>query len=135
LPRAFTGKINLVAAAFLRKQQADVDSWLPAFEELAKKNPAVKFYEIPLISQRNALRRTMINNGMRSGVKSQEARARTITIYTDREKFFSLTSTKEDQITVFIVDDKGKILWRADGVANAKSLKELSNKVSSNLKK
>lgn len=133
LPKAFVGKINLVAVAFAHKQQADVNGWLGTFEELAKKNVAVKFYEIPLISERNALRRTIINNGMRSGIKTPEARAHTITVFTNREKFYALTNTKEDQISVFVLDENGKILWRTDGVANAQNLNNLRQLVAKKL--
>ena len=125
LPQSFSGKINLVAVAFMHKQQSDVNSWLPIFTEMAKQNQQIKFYEVPLLSERNALRRVAINNGMRSGVKDEVARARTITVYTNREKFFALTNMREENITILAVDDAGKILCRVDGPATPEKVKRL----------
>ena len=128
-PQAFAGKINLVAVAFMREQQSDVDSWLPTFLQMAKQNSQIQFYELPIINERNAFSRFTINNGMRRGVKDEMARSRTITVYTNRDKFFSLTDTCEENITILIIDGAGKILSRINGPATPEKIQKLRLKL------
>jgi len=62
------------------------------------------------------LSRTFINEGMRAGIPDQTARERTITLYLDKSKFKSaLEIADENDITLFLVNRNGEILWRANG--------------------
>lgn len=127
LPKAFTGKLNIVIVAFKREQQQDVDGWISGTENMLKKNRNLRFYEIPVIYKMNSFSRSWINNGMRRGISDEAARKRTITVYTDREKFFSLMKMKEDRIYVLLLDENGKILWRSEGKSSEKKIKFLEN--------
>lgn len=118
LPAIFENKLNLVIIAFKRKQQAEVDTWIKAIEPILKENPNLSFYEIPLIYELSAFKRMWVNNGMRFGIPDEVARKRTITVYTNREEFFKITQMQEDKIYALLVDNKGKILWRREGIAN-----------------
>jgi hypothetical protein len=118
LPAAFKNKFNLVIVAFKREQQAEVDTWINAIEPTLKENSNLSFYEIPLIYEISTLGRMWINNGMRFGIPDEVARKRTITVYTNREEFFRITKMQEDKIFALLIDDSGKILWKAEGVAN-----------------
>jgi hypothetical protein len=131
LPESFKGKINIVAIAFKREQQKDVDSWIIGVDEVIKNNPNVNFYEIPLIYELGAFSRMWINNGMRYGIPSEISRKRTITVYTDREKFFQIMKMKKDIVYVLILDDKGKILLRVEGEANDSKITSVKNFISS----
>jgi hypothetical protein len=65
----------------------------------------------------NAVARWFIYQGMRGGITSERARARTITFHLDKEKFRSdLEVTSEDSIQVFLTDKTGKVLWRDTGI-------------------
>lgn len=130
LPAAFNNKSNLVIVAFKREQQAEVDTWIKAVEPILKENSKLSFYEIPLIHELSSFRRMWVNNGMRFGIPSEEARKRTITVYTDRDKFFAITKMKEDQIYALLLNDSGKILWRSEGVADEKKVKALKKMIS-----
>lgn len=118
LPTAFKNKFNLVIVAFKREQQAEVDTWIKAAEPMLKENQNLSFYEIPLIYELSTFSRMWVNNGMRFGIPDKIARKRTITVYTNREEFFKITKMQEDKICALLIDSSGKILWKAEGVAN-----------------
>ena len=127
IPTVFKNKFNLVILAFKREQQAEVDTWIKAIEPIIKENPNLNLYEIPLIYQLSAFGRMWVNNGMRFGISDKAARKRTITVYTDREEFFRITRMQEDKIYALLIDDGGKILWRAEGIANIANLTAVKN--------
>ena len=129
VPTTFAGDLNIVAVAFEREQQKDVNTWIEVAEGMMEENPSLKFYELPVIYEVNGMYRTWINNGMRSGIPSEAARERTITVYTDREKFTSMMDMTTTEISVLLIDDKGKILWRHDGIATKQAVTSLENKI------
>ena len=55
------------------------------------------------------------NNGMRIGIKEDDARNRTITIFTNRDKFFEILDIQGDRIYLLLINEKGKIIWRCEG--------------------
>ena len=58
-----------------------------------------------------------INNGMRGGIPDKEQRARTITLYIDKEQFKkSLGLGSEDQIYAVLIDKSGKVIWNEAGL-------------------
>jgi hypothetical protein len=122
LPQAFSAKLNIVAVAFKREQQSDVDTWIKAVDDITAKNSEINFWEIPLIYELNSFKRAWVNNGMRFGIKDEQARKRTITVYTNRDEFFKIMKMKEDEIYVLLLDNKGKILWQINGVADEKKI-------------
>lgn len=115
LPESFEGKKNLVSIGFEREDQAEIDTWIEFAETLETTNKDLRFYEVPLIYEINPAYRWWINNGMRSGVVGDEARTRTITVYTDREKFLEIMEMNTDRIYTLLLDENGKILWRGEG--------------------
>ena len=115
-PRDFEGELNLVIIPFLQKQQLDVNTWIPAAQELERSYPGLVYYELPTIYKLPALSRTFINEGMRAGIPDQTSRERTITLYLDKETFkAALKITSEDVISLFLIDRQGNILWREEG--------------------
>lgn len=127
IPESFEWKYNIVAVAFKREQQTDVNSWISVADEIIIENNNVGFYEIPLIYEINAPYRFWVNNGMRSGIPDPKARLRTITVYTDRDKFLNLMDMNSDNIYILLIDKSGKIIWNTKGIANAIKIKELRN--------
>jgi len=87
LPKDFAGERNLVVIAFQRQQQKDVDTWLDVKKRFETIDPALRYYELPTLARLNPLARWFIDNGMRGGIPSHEQRARTITLYLDKEPF------------------------------------------------
>ncbi len=122
IPDTFTGKYNLVNLAFEQEQQELVNEWIEVAEEIMQEHDDLRYYEIPVIYEVSAAYRMFINNGMRGGIPSPQARERTITVYTDREKLFTMMDMKQSSIYTFLLDDQGKILWRGEGVPDANQL-------------
>lgn len=105
--------INLIAVAFQREQQADVDTWILKMEPLEKEYPQFAFFEVPTIREMNPFSRWFIYQGMRSGIPSQQARLRTVTLHIDKEPFKrALGISNENQIYLYLTDREGKILWQ-----------------------
>ena len=117
MPSEFEGEVNLLLIAFLQKQQADVDTWLKPLPAIAKAHPNLRYYELPTIKGMNRMVRWFINNGMRGGIPDKEQRARTITLYIDKEQFKkSLGLGSEDQIYAVLIDKSGKVIWNEAGL-------------------
>lgn len=116
LPGQLVGNPSLVIVAFEREQQDIINPWLPHFDELETELPNFHYYELPVINERTASERMFINNGMRMGIPADAARARTITIYTDRERFIDAAGIPSmDTIYLFVLSQNGEILYRTTG--------------------
>jgi hypothetical protein len=116
-PRDFEGKYNLVIIPFQQIQQRDVNTWIPAAQELELRFDDLLYYELPTIYKLPTISRTFINEGMRAGIPDQTARERTITFYLDKDVFKqALDIVSEDSIHLFLVDQEGNILWREIGL-------------------
>lgn len=135
IPDSFAGDLNIVAVAFEREQQADVNTWIAEMDALMGAYEDLRFYEIPVIYEVSAPYRFWINNGMRSGIPSDAARERTITVYTEREPFLETMDMSVDQITVLLLDDSGQIVWRADGALTDEALEGLKKQLDEHAKK
>lgn len=129
LPQAFSNQFNLIVVAFKREQQTQVDTWIKEIEPILRVNPNLNFYEIPLIYELSNFKRFWVNNGMRFGIKNEIARKRTITVYTNRSKFFKITKMDENKIYAILLDKDGKILWQTEGVANDAKIKNLAKEL------
>ena len=125
-PRDFEGEYNLVIVPFQQKQQLDVNTWIPAAQELERTTPGLVYYELPTIYKLPTLSRTFINEGMRAGIPDQTSRERTITLYLDKEKFKgALGVNTEQEISLFLVDRKGELLWRSKGTFSEEKVQDL----------
>ena len=125
-PRDFAGEYNLVIIPFQQKQQLDVNTWIPAAQELERTTPGLVYYELPTIYKLPTLSRTFINEGMRAGIPDQTSRERTVTLYLDKEKFkAALEIQSEEIITLVLVDRQGELLWRGEGTYSEEKLQDL----------
>ena len=102
--------------AFLREQQAEVDSWVPYVKQTIARTPGVDYYELPTIKKMISPMKWMINRGMKGGIDDRAARDRTVTLYIDKAPFKeSLAITDEKSIQLFVVTKAGEVLWRSSG--------------------
>lgn len=116
VPADFKKKFNLILVAFLREQQEIVDTWLPVLERVAASDPDFTYYEFPVLSEMNAFVRWWIYHGMRSGVKAEPARGRTVTFHLDKEKFKRhMQIADEGRVYLFLTDSRGAVLWQSTG--------------------
>lgn len=115
-PENLEKEYNLIAVAFLREQQADVDTWIPRMEALEQQDPQFALFEVPTIREMNAFSRWFIFQGMRSGIPPQQARLRTVTVHIDKEPFKkALGIQTENSIHLYLTDRQGRILWQTEG--------------------
>ena len=116
LPTDLEKPYTLLAVAFLRQQQADVDTWIPNMEKIEDAREDFAFYEIPTIREMGGIRRWFIYRGMRGGIPSERARARTVTLHIDKAPFRKeLGIETEDSIYLFLLDAEGAVVWRTQG--------------------
>lgn len=115
-PADFSGRVNLVFIAFQRWHQDIIDGWVPFVASLSETWPQLNYYEFPTLSRGNFLYRTMLNEGMRAGIPSQDTRARTITLYLDKAAFRqALEIPNEQEVWLYLFDRDGAVLWRMAG--------------------
>lgn len=116
LPRDLAGELNLLFIPFQRWHQDWVDTWVPTARQLVAAYPRLRYYELPTLPQMNPFARMSIDFGMKMGIPDRAAREATITLYIDKNRYRSaLEISSEESITLLLVEQSGKILWRAEG--------------------
>jgi hypothetical protein len=126
LPKDLAGDVDLLFVAFVRGQQADVDSWKSFADAAQKSRPNLKVYELPVLSRSISLIRGFIDGGMRNAIKDEAARAATVTLYIDKPPFrHALGIENEDQIAVLLVRRGGRVLWKGIGRYDAAKAPDL----------
>jgi len=120
LPQDFEGQANILLIAFQQWQQGEVNTWVPAAQQLEAAYPTIRYYELPTIRNMNRLAQAFINGGMRAGIPDHLARVRTITLYLDKNTFRqALDLPDEDHIYLLLLGGDGQVLWRERGVFTA----------------
>jgi len=134
LPEDFSGKANLVIVAFRRDQQSMVDSWVAWCDTIAAEHPRLRCYEVPVIATRWSPARPLIDGGMAQAVRAQEARRRTLTVYTDvRRVTDALAIVDTDTVTVLLIDSDGWLRWRTTGPATERAGSDLLTSLESDV--
>lgn len=116
LPGEFPTARAVVAVAFRRRQQADVDTWMPALLALEDGHDDLRAYELPCIGRRWSAGRRVIDGGMVAGIPDPDARARTLTSYTDVGAVQRALGLRDaEEIAVVLTDRRGRIAWMGTG--------------------
>ena len=116
LPADFSGHLNLVIISFAREQQQAVDSWIPAARKIESAHSQFHFYELPTMARENLLYRWWFDDSLRNNTTDKELRGRILTAYVNKRAFKkSLQIQDEKRVVAILVDQKGTVLWRADG--------------------
>jgi hypothetical protein len=127
LPGDLEGDRNIVVVAFQRQQQELVDGWLPALLELERQLPSLRVYEVPTISRAWSPARRLIDGGMTRGIPDPDARARTLTSYTDVGRVVATLGLRDTEtIAIVLVERSGRIAWQGSGGFNEEKLRGLS---------
>ena len=124
IPDSAKGKVTLVAVAFLRESQSQLDSWLEPFIKEFGNNKDFMFYEIPMISGGYKFMRFVIDGGMRSGIPEPKHK-HVVTMYGDVEKYINELGLDPSFGYAFLLDNKGHIQWQAEGFSTPEMLDEL----------
>jgi hypothetical protein len=122
---------TLIAMAFTQDQQTQVDTWVPAVDVLLEERNDLAFFEWPTLSNKgyydNVVFRKTLASGMRSGIESPIARARTVTTYVKVDAFLAEMGLSGTQtIHVILVDKSGTVKWHTTGLMSPKAIDELT---------
>lgn len=117
LPDDLEGRPALILIAYKQKQQTNVNTWLDRMDEIEAAIPGVQIIETPTISSGKwGWMAGFIDGGMRSGIPDPEARARTITLYTDVSLFNqALNIESVDTIYGVLLDEEGEVVDMVEG--------------------
>lgn len=117
LPDDLAGKPALVLVAFKQRQQVNVNTWLDQLDLIESTIDGVRVIETPTISGKKwGWMAGFIDGGMRSGIPDPQARARTITLYTDVGTFRqALGLESEDTIYGVLLDEQGEVIEIVEG--------------------
>jgi hypothetical protein len=125
-PEDIKGRPTLLLIAFRHQQQRDIDTWLRRIDELQTAVPDLNVLELPVLRKAYVVMQPYIDGGMRSGIPDPDARARTITLYTDKDSFRkALGLGPEDRIYAVLVDREAAILRVEEGPATDDSVEAM----------
>lgn len=114
LPQDLPGDPTIVFIAYKQRQQPNVNAWVRRLGLTEAATPA--WVELPVVGQGARMIRSIIDNGMRSGITSTAMRARTITIYSNRSAFNRALGINDmSQIYVLLVDRDGTVRTKIEG--------------------
>ena len=124
LPSDLPGNPTIVFIAFKQNQQSLINAWV---ERLAlQAQTGLAWVELPVVGQGAALIRSVIDNGMRSGITSTAMRARTLTIYSNRRAFNTAMGISDmSQIYVALVEQNGTVRTMISGDVTEEKVDEL----------
>lgn len=112
-PDDLPGDPAVILIAFKRAQQADLDQWIGA---LALDRDSAPWIEMPIVPDYGSLWRGFVDNGMRSGIKTDAARSKVFTVYGPvdaiRQK---LDFPTDDRVYLLVVRRNGTIVAQASG--------------------
>ncbi|MBI1237902.1 MAG: hypothetical protein GC199_01030 [Alphaproteobacteria bacterium] len=113
IPADIPGERTLVFIAFEQEQQFDVDSWI---EGLNLRESELPWLEFPVVTNYGFLFRVFLDNAMRGGIETEEARSHVVTLYTSQEGFRDAAGLPHgDRIYAAVIDRDGAILALQDG--------------------
>jgi hypothetical protein len=127
VPSGLTGRINLLVLAFLRDQQADVESWVPALLRLESEHTGLEAWVTPVLPRGYRLFRAAIDSGMRAGISDPRLRRHTLTAYTDVSKLQrELGLTGSGEIHLYLLDPQGVMRAHESGVFAEEKLQRMA---------
>lgn len=134
LPRDLKGKVNIVIIAFRREQTDIIEQWAGPLKDVMKADPSLEVYELPTLGRGYSPFRWWIDGGMRAGIADEEARRRTITIYTNKRNFkVKLGIPNEETIYIFLVGKDGRTITRVQGDFTEEKHQQLQNAINMNI--
>lgn len=124
IPAAAAGQVALIAVAFLRESQSQLDSWLEPFVKEFGSRDEFTFYEVPMISSGYKFMRFMIDGGMRAGIPEYK-HPHVVTMYGDVERYVNELGLDARYGYAFLLDQEGIIRWQGEGFSTPESIREL----------
>jgi hypothetical protein len=120
LPADFSDPFNLLILSFTRDQQDAVETWLPLARQLAKGNPKVQIWTLPVSSREDIFYKWWLNSSMRGSLPQDQPAHYTVPLYVNKSQFLkSLAIPSEKLIVVLLTGKDGVVLWRSKGPVTA----------------
>lgn len=124
LPADLPGDPTIVFIAYKQGQQPDVNTWVYGLG--LEPTQGAEFVEVPVVGRAARMMRSVVDNGMRSGITDTAMRARTITLYESVSLVNDpLGFSGRNEIRVLLVRKNGDVLWSTSGPATEQGMKEL----------
>ena len=115
-PAGMQGQTDLLLISFAPEQQTDIDSWLPAAQDLQHSNFQFRWYQVPISNKENFVFHWWHTSSLRSDQTDPETWPWIVPLFVDRHKFqHDLAIPNEKQVVALLVNRQGQILWRASG--------------------
>lgn len=126
-PDDLIGRPALILVAFKQRQQFDVNTWLDRIPDIEAAVPGITIIETPTISAFPwGAVAGWVDDGMRSGILTREARERTVTLFTDPAAFRrALGLPSPDRIYAVALDADARVLRVTEGPLTNDSLEIL----------
>lgn len=116
LPAALAGRPAIVHVAFYQRQQLQINTWLSRSAELKVAIEGVRIVETPTMKRGWAVMASQIDGFMRSGIESDDARERTISLFVDTARFRDALGLATDEVNyVLLLDEAGRVLHVEEG--------------------
>lgn len=131
LPVDLPGDPTIVFIAYKQNQQELVNGWVYALGLDASSGP--EFVEVPVVGVAASLFRSVVDNGMRSGIVDTAMRARTITLYENVNLVNQpLGFSGRNTIRVLLVRQNGEVIWSTSGPVTTEGVEELQKAYANN---
>lgn len=116
-PDEFAHPYQLAIIPFDREQQVRLLDFVPLLKELSAARPDIGYYSLAALPDLAAPIRLLVSAGMSAVVTDPEVRAVAYIFYLeDRDAFLdALDLPDADAIRVYVFDNAGNVLWRAEG--------------------
>jgi len=115
LPADCAGKAALLALGFTYDSRFAVEAWVKRFRSDFGANPAVTFYEIPMIGGMARMGKWFIDSGMRRGTPKAD-HEHVITAYGGTDAWKRRVGFhKGDAAYLILLDRQGAVRWRHSG--------------------
>lgn len=123
IPRELDGKMKVIVLAFTREHQPIAETWFNQLDALSRQYDDLEYFEIPLLPKYGAIRRYFVWSSLKADIVTEEQRARTVVVYTDKDAFLKEAGIANDEkVRVLLIDKDGRIAWRTEGrVSSAKA--------------
>jgi hypothetical protein len=130
LPGDFAGQLNLLLISFRPEQQSQIDSWMPVAQALQHIHSGFHWYQLPVSDSENFIFRWWDNSSMRSDDTDPETWPWIVPLYVNRHHFRrSLQIPTGKQVSVLLVNQQGRVLWRSEGPMTMEKRDSLKAKV------
>lgn len=124
LPAELPGETTIVFIAYKQNQQPAVNTWVYGLG--LDPSQGAEFVEVPVVGRAARMMRSVVDNGMRSGIVDRDMRARTITLYESPSLVNDpLGFSGRNEIRVLLVRRNGEVLWSTSGPATEQGINEL----------